>query len=128
MLLAAVLRTKAAVEDLLARGADGETAGIAAWNPHLAAQRDDGIAAHRGLEDLLLAHVVGKAFRVAGLNQLSGLDALDCGRAALRLLGLWQRLRFQCLTHQAIVTRGYATAASRRPDLASYRRPATARP
>src|SRR5688572_27341529 len=82
--LAAVLRVTKTLVDLLAPGTDRELARIPARDPHLAAERDHRLAAQGGLHDLLLAHVVRKAFVVPGFRLFPGLLALEDARTALR--------------------------------------------
>ena len=55
--------------DLLAFGADGELRRIAARRPLLAAQRRDGFAGDRTLDDLVLLNVVGEPFVIAVIHR-----------------------------------------------------------
>ena len=68
-----------ALVDFLAFGAYGELLRVAARDPDLSAQGDDGLAGQSGLHDLFLTHIVRKAFVVSRLNFLGDLGALDRG-------------------------------------------------
>ena len=73
----AVLRAAQTLVDLLAHRAHRELVRVTARHPDLAAQRDHRGAGQRGLEDLLLAHVVREPLPVAGFELLAGLGLLE---------------------------------------------------
>src|SRR5690606_22456438 len=83
----AVLAAAHLLDDLLARRTHGELVRVAPRHPHLAAQRDHGLARDGRLHDLLLAHVVREAFGIPRLDELLGLGALEHARRRARAVG-----------------------------------------
>ncbi len=82
MSVAAVLGVTEPVVDLFAHWTHREAIGVAAGHPHLAAERDDRLAGHCGLHDLLLADVVGEPLVIPRLPEIlvgPGLLALQHG-------------------------------------------------